>query len=150
MKLFKRKMGKKQKAAINALADGIECGAKLHPQVTAQLAGNVGTDTQFQWGTCALGAAAVCKLAQDAPLTDDRMKEIRDFSHDQILGLYGLKDDPSSDRRIKIDFEKYHGVAGLFSESISPGTPLAEIVWHLNDWYKMSRENIAQFLRDLE
>lgn len=150
MKLFKRKMSKKLKTAINALADGVECGAKLHPQATAQLAGNVGTDEVFQWGTCALGAAVVCKLAQDGPLTDEQMKSIRNFSHDQILALYGLEADPSADRVVIIDFEKYEGSSDIFSGAISPGTPLGEIIWHLNDWYRMSREDIARFLRDLE
>jgi hypothetical protein len=65
MRLFKRPLGKKAKAAINALADGIECGAKLHPEGIGALATHpYGDETQLQ--TCALGAGNDRRLAVDA------------------------------------------------------------------------------------
>ena len=151
MKLFKRKMGKKMKTAVNALADGIECGAKLHPRVEGKLAGRFGYDDEpeFKWGTCALGAAAVCYRAKTEPITDAVLKDIKNTNHSSILALYSVPD-RSIENMVEIDFAKYPGKKNGFSGKVLDGYTISEMIWRLNDWYHMSREDIARFLRDLE
>lgn len=138
MKLFNRKMGKKQKAALNALADGIECGAKLRPQTW---------ETLFQYdaetdgyASCALGAAWECALLKQGKSIDfDCYSGIGNVDYGDILTAYGVVN-RNMDRLIEID-EQW--VADTRSD-------ISGLIWGLNDRLEWSREHIAQFLRDLE
>lgn len=145
MKLFKRKLGKKQKAALNALADGIECGAKLRPhQATGGLFKSIGFELgQRVYGTCALGAAAECALFKQG-VTDEteRKYKICSFTdYGDILALYGLKD-RTADQPIKV------GDSEVVMDC--EGDAISTLIYRLNDQDGWERERIAAFLRECE
>ena len=147
MKLFKRKLNKKQKAALNALADGIECGAKLRPQqATGGLFKSVDYDKktmQYIYGTCALGAAAECALVK-LGVTDEivRKHKIQGMGdYDEILALYGLED-RRADRIIKVE------ETSIVDED--EGQAISTLIYRLNDQQGWERERIAAFLRECE
>lgn len=146
MKLFKRKMSKKQKAALNALADGIECGAKLHPQARTSV---LQEDMDGTLRTCALGAALACQWAKDGREIEGFMTEsYRAFtktSYDDILALYGVEN-KSGLNLIRVHPDKSEVLEMVADEYMY----VADLIWHLNDWTRWSREQIAAFLRELE
>jgi hypothetical protein len=148
MKLFKRKMSKKMKAALNALADGIECGAKLRPQVFGGLwkSKYVQQSATLTYGTCALGAAVECALRREGVSEDEipqRVAGSTDYS--QILALYGLKDRSADcDLRVRNQDEDYLVIDNGENDTI------ATLIYRLNDQLEWTREQIAAFLRDLE
>ena len=146
MKLFKRKMSKKLKTAIHALADGIECGAKLRPQCIGSLMKCVGSEAgTLVYGSCALGAAAECKIraiVQDMPEATLKAKVQGITKYSDILAMYGVQD-RSADRTIAVE--------GDFN-IVSNGEPdaISTLIYRLNDQREWTREQIAAFLRDLD
>lgn len=145
VKLFKRKMGKKQKAALNALADGIECGAKLRPQAQGSLLKYIemvdGTDC---YGTCALGAALECRWMQNGTvLNEETEKAFRSTEYDTILSIYGVQN-RAMEKRIQV-----RDVDGNLY-SITMDADVSGLIWQLNDKALWTREQIAAFLRECE
>lgn len=138
MKLFNRKMNKKQKAALNALADGIECGAQLHPQAVGNLAADY---EDAGYATCALGAALECLwVKQGKTLNAETVKAFRSTSYDAILEAYGVPTTQIGVKRIvEIDGREFKDEADI-----------STIIWNLNDHALKSREEIAAILRTLE
>lgn len=141
MKLFKRKMGKKQKAALNALADGIECGAQLHPQSLGNLAVEDFSSGEQVLKTCALGAALeYVWVKQGKTLNADTLREFRSTSYDAILELYGVPNE-------QIGFNRIVEIDGC---AFKDEADISTIIWNLNDQVLKSREEIAAILRTLE
>jgi len=145
MKLFSRKMNKKQKAALNALADGIECGAKLHPQTCGALVHESGyVDETITFKTCALGAALECAWVKEGKaLTPGTLETFRRVEYDTIMQIYGV-DNRKLEHRIVVedcDGEKL---------TIDSDPDVVGLIWQLNDRANWKREQIAAFLRDLE
>jgi hypothetical protein len=139
MKLFKRKMGKKMKAAINALADGIECGAKLRPQATGNLA-----KTSEGIRTCALGAALECQwIKQGKQLNLNTAAEFKSAKYDDILLEYGIVNRPLERLIVVRDVDEDQF-------TVSRDADICGLIWQLNDKALWTREQIAAFLRDLE
>lgn len=150
MQLFAKKMGKKTKAALNALAEGIECGAKLRPQVTGGLARSVTIEPRedgrrnYTYGTCALGAALDCALRKQGLDEQAALQKIRELNdYDAILQLYDLQDRTAT-RQIVLDT---HDVPLLEKGETQA---FSTLIWRLNDTLNWERERIAQFLRDAE
>lgn len=145
MKLFKRKLGKKQKAALNALADGIECGAKLRPQAQGNLVKYMGMENEKDtYGTCALGAALECHWVQNGMvLNEETEKAFRSTEYDTILSIYGVQN-RAMEKRIQvrdIDGDLY---------SLTMDADICGLIWQLNDKALWTREQIAAFLRECE
>jgi len=138
-------MSKKQKAALNALAEGIECGAQLRPQARGGLV------KQARWNpdkhtydcqTCALGAAAECAFMRRGMDEFERLDLICYMTdYNAILALYDVKE-RESERSIILEDQ----------DVISQGEPdaIATLIYRLNDQLEWSRERIAAFLRELE
>lgn len=145
MKLFKRKLSQKMKAALNALADGIDCGAKYHPQVIGALLKPILDTEMNDWtfGTCALGAAYECALRNNGETDENEIKRALNRCNDynDILAHYGLQDRGSVQ---PITLENAILSEGKGSDS------LCTVIYGLNDRLGWSRERIAQFLRDAE
>lgn len=146
MKLFKRKMGKKQKAALNALADGIECGAKLHPQAQTSI---LMEDMTGTLKTCALGAALACQWAKEGreigKYDTESFTQFGKTSYDEILALYGVENKTGLNL-IRVQ----HAIRDEREMVADEYHSVADFIWHLNDWAHWSREQIAAFLRELE
>lgn len=146
MKLFNRKMSKKQKAALNALADGIECGAKLHPQARTSL---LQEDMDGTLRTCALGSALACQWAKEGReiggFDTESYQAFVKTGYDDILALYGVKN-KSNLRLIRVQSGKSEKLEMVADEYMY----VADLIWHLNDWVRWDREQIAAFLRELE
>lgn len=142
MKLFKRKLGKKQYAAIQRLAAGIECGAAIRPQAIGHF---YDSSKDGQFTSCALGAAWECAMIDKHGAEVVTPNYLRDsmedpyFSMNTIVEIYGF--------RTNVDmietFIENRRLCGEF-------THLSMIIVKLNDEWKWSREQIAQFLREIE
>lgn len=150
MQLYTEPLSIEQKAAINALADDMECGAKLHPKATGTLfhLEPLGVGNSLQVSTCALGAAHACRMQREGTPIPTVIDLRSEFSWDgqnaeTVLESYGIEDrTPDNERYIELpDGEPYH-IPGL--------NPLSVIIWTLNDQFDASREFIAAWLRTLE
>src|SRR5258705_13259811 len=143
MKLFKRKMTKKQKTAINALADGIECGAKLRPQCRAGLMRIVDEDQNEKtgmFGSCALGAAYECALIKKGIKIDrEVIYAIIRMSFDDILKEYGVTN------RVGLNYIEVETDLGDMRRVADQDADVSALIWRLNDWMNWTREQIAQF-----
>lgn len=143
MKIFKRKLSTKQYAAIQRLADGIECGAKIRPQTTKMFFDELGENRQL--ASCALGAAWECamidKYGADIVTPQYLHGSIADerFSMESVLATYGFK---STAKMIETHLEGRN----LCNEF----TYLSSLIVRLNDDFGWSRERIAEFLREVE
>jgi len=136
-------MGKKQKAALNALAEGIECGAKLRPQCQMGLMQPI--DREQNYGSCALGAAAECALVKQGVQIDASAIElIRQTGYDEILAAYGVMN------RVGLNYITVEDGRGNQVRVADDNADIAGLIWHLNDWQLWTRERIAAFLRELE
>lgn len=151
MQLYNEPLTDTQKAAITALADDMECGAKLHPKGTGILfqSTHLGVGNGWQVHTCALGAAYACRVQRELGSVPTILENPRDIgtwntmSADGIMALYGIEDN-YPDHRYNIPFpdgSKYKTPTNV---------PLSEIIWTMNDQLDMSREQIAAWLRTLE
>ena len=131
------------KAAINALADGIECGAKLRPQVLGSLCESARNEAgAYVYGSCALGAAYECALMKDGKSEAQRIADMRAQSdYDEILALYGVVDRTADQLNTLED-------CGITWEGESQA--VSSTIYRLNDLLGWSREKIAAFLRELE
>lgn len=144
MRLFTQKLSEHQKAALKALAEGIECGAALRPQGIEQLFSRIVPETYTedepqQYASCALGAAWECHMIKTGKSVDlDCDVGIGKIDYDDILKAYGVN---ISLKTIPIMVD---GVA--IQERIS----VIELIWHMNDFLKFTRERIAQVLREAE
>lgn len=144
MKLFQRKMGKKMKAAINALADGIECGAQLRPQARGNLARTTFNGEQTAYQTCALGAALECQWVKNGmQLNEETEKAFRSTEYDAILGIYGV-----NNRQLEQQIEVKQVDGDMYR--VTSDADICGLIWQLNDKALWTREQIAAFLREAE
>lgn len=142
MKIFKRKLTPKQYAAIQHLADGIECGAAIRPQAIGKF---FEPTENGQVTSCALGAAWECAMIEKRgaeAITPAFLQEgidEPDFTMESVLKLYGFKS------RARMIEQSYEG-----QKLCTDFTGLSVLILRLNDDFKWSRERIAQFLREIE
>lgn len=137
MKLFKRKLSDKQRAALARLADGIECGAKLRPQVHNKLFDWVSNE---DFGSCAIGAALECaKIEQEGEFDPNRYVGLGSNDYGDVLAMYGVTTTAQMKTVVIEDKEITDKDAGV-----------DDLIYRLNDWLLWSRERIAQFLREVE
>lgn len=158
MKLYARKLGKKQKAALNALADGIECGAALIPRQSS------GSLLSFQgmedggdvYGVCALGAALACawnKQGKPLPTLENKSAwdEFRSTGYNDILGAYGVENKTGLNLIQRPQLEpEVNPKTTDYLRVVDGDNDLAELIWHLNDWLHWTPKRIADFLRSAE
>lgn len=150
MQLYTEPLTSEQKAAINALADDMEYGARLHPKATGTLfhLEPLGVGNLLQVSTCALGAALVCHKQREnepIPVTVDLRSEFpwTGDNTESVLDLYGVEDRyPECEQVIDLPDGNEYGISTL--------NPFSEIIWTLNDQFDASREFIAAWLRTLE
>lgn len=141
MKLFKRKLSAKQKEALNRLADGIECGAKLRPQTQKKLIGILDDDNgENVYGSCALGAAWECaQIEQGLEVNLSEAASLGRINYLEILKAYGV----TTQAKMKTVFIEDR-------EITDANAGVDDLIIRLNDWLLWSRERIAQFLREVE
>lgn len=150
MQLYTEPLTIEQKAAIKALADDMECGAKLHPKATGTLfhLAPLGVGNSLQVSTCALGAALACRKQREdepIPITVQWRNEFpwMGDNTESVLDLYGVEDRyPDCEQVIDLPDGNEYGISTL--------NPFSEIIWTLNDQFDASREFIATWLHTLE
>lgn len=145
MQLFEEPLTPEQKAGFAALADDIECGAKLHPQGRGNLIYHSGSSPSH-FRTCALGATWECRLIQEG-VTDqqeryERMQALTNNQYDQIVKPYGLDN---------LIFDRNPEPAAMTGGYIDTfGFTVVNVIWRMNDNLHMTREQIAAWLRTLD
>lgn len=142
MQLFLTPLTTQQKAALNALADGIECGAALRPQGFEQMFMQDYEPMQIK--TCALGAAYECKLAEQGKndfngISREELLRLNKTPYVDVLKMYGVENHETAARW---DVNADNG--------FDPETSLVIVIWALNDRFKWTREAIAAWLRTLK
>lgn len=148
MQLYTEPLTIEQKAAINALADGIECGAKLRPQTQGAAFRVIPLDEAEQICSCALGAALECHLNSVGITIDlsdrEKLQTLAETRHSEILTFYGVENQ-HIEHAFWVDTPNGYVERYAFNESES----LSGIVWRMNDYLYWTREEIAAWLRQL-
>lgn len=137
MKIFKNKLSAGQREALKRLADGIECGAKLRPQGFEAL---FQLKSDYQYASCALGAAWECKLVKKGvEITSEYIRMEQDYwLNSAVLESYGV-----TTKAQMIDVEIDGKPISFEMDKID------DVIIRLNDIRRWSREEIAQFLREV-
>lgn len=144
MQIFDEPLTEQQIASIHKLADGIECGAKIRPQAQGASFRIMPLDKTDQLCSCALGAALECHLNNQGITLDigdrETLQSLAEIKHSAILEFYGVEN-----QHITHAFWIKDDVEYLFSEA----ERLSGIIWRMNDYLYWTREQIADWLRQL-
>src|SRR5688500_5093984 len=99
MQFFTEPLTAEETSAIHAFADGIECGAALHPRGFGRLfaAEWNGDDQPLLIRTCAFGAALECKLVEQGITlgTVRRQTDLIDYNATNLREILEMYDVPS-------------------------------------------------------
>lgn len=144
MQIFDEPLTEQQITSIHKLADGIECGAKIRPQTQGASFRIMPLDRTYQLCSCALGAALECHLNSVGITVDttdkEKLQTLAETKHSAILEFYGVEN-----QHITHAFWIKGEVEYLFSETET----LSGIIWRMNDYLYWTREQIADWLRQL-